>query len=113
MIGEFVWPAGLPAWSSTLLSGLASVKVIAVAITEDERALLAFAEAGVSGYVTCEQSVDDVVAVVHAVAREEMLCTPRVAATLLRHVAVLAADREARTAPPLKTLTRRETPERE
>ncbi len=27
MIGEFVWPAGLPAWSSTLLSGLAEFDI--------------------------------------------------------------------------------------
>jgi two-component system nitrate/nitrite response regulator NarL len=92
----------------TLLGGLTSVKVIAVAISDDERALLAFAEAGVSGYVTCEQSVDDVVAAVRAVAREEMLCTPRIAAALLRHVAALAAEREMGAAPPLNTLTRRE-----
>jgi len=27
MIGEFVWPSGQPAWSSTLLSGLAEFDI--------------------------------------------------------------------------------------
>ncbi|HWH95695.1 MAG TPA: response regulator transcription factor [Baekduia sp.] len=91
-----------------LLGGDSPVKVVAVAISDDERELLAFAEAGVSGYVTCEQSLVDVVAAVRAVAREEMICTPRVAAALLRHVAALAADLEVEAEVPHASLTRRE-----
>lgn len=91
-----------------LLGGLSPIKVVAVAISDDERELLAFAEAGVSGYVTCEQSLADVVAAVRAVAREEMICTPRVAAALLRHVAELAADLEVEAEAPHASLTRRE-----
>jgi DNA-binding NarL/FixJ family response regulator len=69
---------------------------------------LAYAEAGVSGYVTCEQPVEDVVRAVKAVARGEMLCTPRVAATLVRHVATLAAGLGAREIPAVTSLTPRE-----
>jgi two-component system nitrate/nitrite response regulator NarL len=52
----------------------------------------------------------DAVVVVEAVIRDETICTPRVAATLLRHVATLAADRglDASTGRPESSLTRRE-----
>lgn len=74
------------------------VKVVALAVPEQEQDVIACAEAGVAGYVTREGSVDDLVAVVKSVARGEMLCSPRIAATLLRRVNHLA--REARPAEP-------------
>ena len=67
--------------------------VVALAVADEERHVLACAEAGVSGYVTRDQSIEDVVAVVEAVARGEMICSPRMAATLLRHVSSLATSK--------------------
>jgi len=92
----------------SLLGDPSAVKVVVVAISEQEGDVLAYAEAGVSGYVTCEQSVDDVVRVVKAVAHGEMICTPRMAATLVRHVATLAAGLRVQAAPAKLPLTRRE-----
>jgi DNA-binding NarL/FixJ family response regulator len=75
------------------------VRVVALAVPDDEKRVVACAEAGVAGYVTCDQSISDVMAVVESVARGEMIASPRLAATLLRRVTALAADRRTPTAP--------------
>jgi two-component system, NarL family, nitrate/nitrite response regulator NarL len=75
------------------------VKVVALAVPDDESSVVACAEAGVAGYVTRDQSIEDVVAVVESVAHGELIASPRVAATLLRRVTALAADRGASALP--------------
>jgi two-component system, NarL family, nitrate/nitrite response regulator NarL len=67
------------------------VKILALTVAETEAEVLTCVEAGVSGYVTRESSVDDLVAAIQSAGRDEMLCSPRIAATLVRHVAALAA----------------------
>jgi len=81
-------------------------RVVALGVAEEEDDVLALAEAGVSGYVTTDGSADDVLAVVESVARGETLCSPRIAATLLRRVAALTHER--RTRPDDERLTARE-----
>ncbi|OLB16175.1 MAG: hypothetical protein AUH07_01640 [Gemmatimonadetes bacterium 13_2_20CM_70_9] len=66
-------------------------RVIALGVVEDEDDVLGCAEAGVAGYVAREASIDDLVTVIESVARGEAICSPRVAAGLLRRVAALAA----------------------
>jgi DNA-binding NarL/FixJ family response regulator len=66
--------------------------VVAFAVAEVEHAVLACAEAGVAGYVPRDASIEDLVAAVHRAARGEALCSPRIAATLFRRVAALAAE---------------------
>lgn len=68
-------------------------KVVALAITDTEQGVLACAEAGVRGYVTRDASIDDLVGVMLAVARGELVCDPAIAASLFRHVGELAARR--------------------
>jgi two-component system, NarL family, nitrate/nitrite response regulator NarL len=70
-------------------------KVIALAIRESDAEVVACAEAGVAGYATRDQSVDDVVAVIQSVARDETLCSPRMAAALLRHIGMMAEGQPA------------------
>ena len=41
-------------------------------------------EAGVAGYVTRAGTVDDLLAMLESVMRGETLCSPRIAATLMR-----------------------------
>jgi DNA-binding NarL/FixJ family response regulator len=81
--------------------------VVALGVAESEPQVLAFAEAGVSAYVTREQPLDGLVTSIVAVARGEARCTPRIAGILLRHVASLAGERERREHRPVH-LTRRE-----
>jgi DNA-binding NarL/FixJ family response regulator len=66
--------------------------VIALSVEDVPEEVLPLAEAGVAGYVTREQALGDVVEVIMSVARGEMPCSPRVAASLLGRVATLAGD---------------------
>jgi DNA-binding NarL/FixJ family response regulator len=60
------------------------IKIVAFGVEELEGDVLACAEAGLSGYVPFDASVDDLVERVESVARGELLCTPRIAAALFR-----------------------------
>jgi DNA-binding NarL/FixJ family response regulator len=66
---------------------LPAIKVVAFAVEELENILIRCAEAGVSGYVTCDASLDELVSVIRSVVREEYVCPPRIAAMLLRRLA--------------------------
>jgi two-component system nitrate/nitrite response regulator NarL len=69
----------------------AQARVVVVAVADDDQDVIAWAEAGVSGYVTRDESLNTLVAVIRAVGRGEFLCSPRLAATLLRQVTKSAA----------------------
>jgi DNA-binding NarL/FixJ family response regulator len=69
-----------------------STKVIAFAVDEAEARIVACIDAGASGYVTCDSSIDGVESVIRHVVRDEFLCSPRLAATLLRRVAERPTD---------------------
>jgi two-component system nitrate/nitrite response regulator NarL len=68
------------------------VKVVALAVSEVERDVIAFAEAGAAGYVAREGSMDDLVEVVESVSRGEVLVSPAIAAKLFRRVATTARE---------------------
>src|SRR5439155_9160664 len=68
-------------------------RVVALAVPDAEREVIDCAEAGVAGFVTREGSIADVTATIESVARGEAIFSPKVAATLLRRVAALAAER--------------------
>ncbi len=86
--------------------GAAEAQVVAVAVGDDDQDVVAWAKAGVSGYVTRDESLSTLVAVIRAVGRGELLCSPRLAATLLRQVARSAT--RAPTARHDRRLTARE-----
>ena len=81
-------------------------KVIALGVVETDNQVVACAEAGMAGLVTRESSLDEVVDMVRSVARGETLCSPRMAAALLRRVRTLAQGHAS--APIGGRLTRRE-----
>jgi two-component system, NarL family, nitrate/nitrite response regulator NarL len=70
--------------------------------------LVACAEAGASGFVHRDDSFADLVGLLAGAARGETGCSPKVAATLLRAVASLAAERTDRSVPPNLTPRERE-----
>jgi two-component system, NarL family, nitrate/nitrite response regulator NarL len=86
-----------PSFVREIVDELPSVRVVALGVAEEEDDVLSLAEAGVAGYVTTEGTADDVVAAVESAARDEVLCSPRIAATLLRRVASLTHEQRART----------------
>jgi two-component system nitrate/nitrite response regulator NarL len=75
-----------------LVAAVPGTRVVALAVPEIEREVLACAEAGVAGYVTRDASIEDVVAAVVSAARGEVLCSPRMVATLFERVATLALE---------------------
>lgn len=76
-----------------LAAAVPGTRVVALSVPDVESDLLACAEAGVAGYVTRDGSIEDVVAAVEAAAKGEVLCSPRMAATLFQRVATLALER--------------------
>ena len=81
---------GLPDSLATvraLLEVAPTSRVIALAVTETEVDVISYVEVGVSGYLTRDGSFEDLVATIRSVASGELLCSPRVAALLLRPVA--------------------------
>ena len=78
------------------------VRVIALGCPENDAEMIACAEAGVSGYLTPEASVADLVAAIRGAGEGELLCSPKMAGALLRRVTALASGR-ACSAPPPRT----------
>ena len=81
------------------------VRTVALSIADDEADVVFWAEAGASGYLTREDSLAQLAEIVRSVARGEMPCSPRMAATLLRRVGTLAAAGE-RPLPETRLTTR-------
>jgi len=83
--------------------------VVAFAVAEREENILACAEAGISGYVAQDGSVEDLIAAVQRALRGEVMCSPRVAALLFSRAATLSLPARrcqhatARVAPPLSS----------
>lgn len=83
----------------------AGTKILAFAIEEVTSDILDCAEAGAAGYVTADASIEELVTAIERIAREELVCSPRIAATLFGHV----AQRSGRmTGAHNRTLTSRE-----
>lgn len=97
--------AALPG-ARSLLDGPA--RVVVVAVGDGEKEVLGWAEAGVSGYVTREGSLAELVAAVEGAAAGELHCTPRIAASLQRRISSLARERVAPAAPVHLTVRERE-----
>ena len=83
-------PADADVPSARSLAALPDVRVLALAVPNQETEILAVAEAGIAGFVTSDASVAELVAAIESVARGEALCTPSVAAALMRRLASLA-----------------------
>jgi two-component system nitrate/nitrite response regulator NarL len=72
-----------------------TAQVVALALPAQPPEVLACAEAGTAGYVTEQASLAELVLTIQAVSRGEMQCPAEITGSLLRRVAVLAADRHA------------------
>ena len=96
-------PAGLGA-PGQLEPALPAARIVAVNVPDtDEAAVIAWAEAGVSGLLARDVDVDEVAQAVETTARGGTVCSPKLAAVLLRRVA-----REAEERPAAAPLTARE-----
>jgi two-component system nitrate/nitrite response regulator NarL len=86
---------------------LPTVKLVALGVGETTAEVLAWAEAGIHGFVTEDGEVDSCIAAIDAAAHGNLTCSETVAAVLLRRVAELAATL-ADGIRPYHVLTRRE-----
>lgn len=66
------------------------LRVVALAVQEVDADVVDWAEAGIAGFVTQDGTVADLVAAVVAAVRDELVCSPRMAAALLRRVRAAA-----------------------
>jgi DNA-binding NarL/FixJ family response regulator len=80
-------------WMAQRLAGRTSdAKIVALAVPQAEEDLIALVEAGVLGYVTRDQSIDEVVAAIVSVVREEVACSPMMRTLVVKRVRALAAE---------------------
>jgi two-component system, NarL family, nitrate/nitrite response regulator NarL len=67
------------------------VRIVAVGVREEESEVLACAAAGIDGFVPIDAAADDLVAALAGVMRQELICSPKVAASLYNCVGLLRA----------------------
>lgn len=79
-------------------------RILAFAVREDVGTILDYAQAGADGFVTANGSVAELVQAIERTAAGELLCSPRIAAQLLRR----AAHAEPPPDAPVSALTIRE-----
>ena len=84
-----------------------SAATVAVAVEDSVNSVVTCAEAGISGYVPYDASLEDLRHTVLSVSEGETPCPPRVVAGLVRRLATLSAERDRRPAAPPR-LTPRE-----
>jgi DNA-binding NarL/FixJ family response regulator len=85
---------------------LPKLRIVAIAVAEVEANVLACAEAGISGYVPQDGSVEDLIAAVMRAINGELICPPRIAAALFSRLATLSSGPGSSV--PSELLTRRE-----
>ena len=61
-------------------------KILAFGVEDVTTAILECAEAGAAGYVSVDASIGDLVAAIQRIYRDELVCSPQVAAQLFRRV---------------------------
>jgi two-component system, NarL family, nitrate/nitrite response regulator NarL len=98
--------AGSVAVCRAMVDAAPSARVVALAVSGADSEVIACAEAGAAGYLLRDEPLANLMAVIRSVMQGEAVCSPRVAATLLRRLAALATERR----PPseLGQLTHRE-----
>ena len=90
-----------------MLEAFPKAAVLALEVSEEEKAVPELAELGIRGYLTRDASLDSVLNAIDSVRRDELVCPPRVAACLARRLQTLAATAIARS--PVTRLTPRES----
>jgi two-component system nitrate/nitrite response regulator NarL len=85
---------------------LPALRIVAVALAEQEADVIACAEAGICAYVAQSGTVEDLVGAIFRALNGELVCSPRITALLFHRVASLSTARLPDV--PDEALTRRE-----
>jgi len=83
------------------------VRTVALAVSDGDSSVVACAEAGILGYVSRDATMEQLVDALRAVRRGEAVCSARLTAGLLRHIATQASARAVAAYGPVQ-LTGRE-----
>lgn len=83
-----------------------ATRIVALGMTEAEADVITCAQVGIAGYVPRTGSSNDAFEAVHAAARGEVRCSPKIAGFLFRHIATLSGERPS--VDPVAGLTARE-----
>jgi DNA-binding NarL/FixJ family response regulator len=78
-------------------SCLPGVKVIILGVNNNEGDILELIEAGISGYLLKEASVNELLQLIRAVCHNQTRCSPRIAALVFARITELALDRDQST----------------
>ncbi len=97
-----------PVVVAAILAACPGVKVVALGVPEGGPEVVVLAEAGIAGYVPREASLDELGDALRAALRGEAACSGKVAAELLRHIALQARNRRDPVLPPQLTPRERE-----
>ncbi|MGF6508570.1 LuxR C-terminal-related transcriptional regulator [Paraburkholderia sp. 32] len=89
-----------------LADAVHGLQILGFAARVQDHDVLAYARAGVTSFVPCEASTQDLFDAIEHTGRGELLCSPRVAAALFRHLAALT--RVPKAEPDSEKLTVRE-----
>lgn len=84
--------AGTLGYARTLADQVPAAKVVAFGVAETDSEIVTLAAAGIAGFVRDDAGAEDVDAVLRSAMRDELVCSPRAAATLCHQVAVLSRD---------------------
>jgi DNA-binding NarL/FixJ family response regulator len=76
---------------ASLAGAVPDIPVVALAVADTEHAVLAWAEAGVAGYVHRSASIVELIDTARLVMRGEQTCSARIAGAMLRRLRQLAA----------------------
>jgi DNA-binding NarL/FixJ family response regulator len=74
-----------------LASRSALIRVVALGIAPDEEAVLEGIQAGAAGYVSRDDTFEDLVETIYAVSRNELHCSPGMTGAMLRRLATVSA----------------------
>ncbi|MFC1922826.1 LuxR C-terminal-related transcriptional regulator [Chloroflexota bacterium] len=75
--------------TGTMTEEDSSIKVLALGVSEKKERVLQFVEAGVSGYVLKDDSVDDLIKAIRAAQKNQAKVSPKVAGALMSRVSEL------------------------
>jgi DNA-binding NarL/FixJ family response regulator len=76
--------------TNLLIQNIPTIKVLILGITETRESVLEYVEAGATGYVLKESSLDDLLTTIRAVYEGKALISPEIAAALIQRVSEFA-----------------------
>jgi two-component system, NarL family, nitrate/nitrite response regulator NarL len=77
------------------------IKIVALAVPEDEENIMECAEAGIAGYVAREASLDDLIETVIGTQNGDFYCPPKIAACIFKTIKRIKQNAKVQRLPPV------------